>query len=227
MSDATTVRVRGEATRRVAPDRATVRLNAEGRGADAPAAVAGLRAAASALDAALDRHDGPIVAREASRIAVRPHTWYDARTGEQRRDGFVAARSSSIEVVPATAVAAVIDDVTASVSGIGVDGPWWSVDPGNPVHVEVRAAAATDARGRAEAYAAGLGATVGAVVRLAEPGLGGWAGAGGGYGGEIVTRALAADAKFGGGEGEEAALVDVGREQVEVVAAVEVEFRLS
>ncbi|NLV56003.1 MAG: SIMPL domain-containing protein [Acidimicrobiales bacterium] len=224
MSDAVTVRVNGEATRRVGPDRATVRLTVEGRGAAAGSAVADLRSATAPVDAALGRHHASITAREASRVTARPNVWRDARTGEERRDGYVATRTTSVEVAPAAAVASLIDDVTATVPDVAIDGPWWTVDPDNPVHAEVRAEAAADARSRAEAYARGLGVGVGAAVRIAEPGLGGWGAGPAGQPGEMV-RAMMGDYVGQGHDG--AALIDVGEEQVEVSAHVEVEFRLT
>ena len=43
----------------------------------------------------------------------------------------------------------------------------WVIDSGNPAYAAVRTAAAANARGRAEAYAAGLGMRVGRVLEAA------------------------------------------------------------
>ena len=54
------------------------------------------------------------------------------------------------------------------VAGARVGGPQWIVEPANPAHAAACAAAARDARRRAEAYAAGLGLSLGEVVVVDE-----------------------------------------------------------
>ncbi len=51
-----------------------------------------------------------------------------------------------------------------------VDGPWWSIKRDNPAHLEARRLAALDARRKAEALAGALGARLGGIERVAEPG---------------------------------------------------------
>ena len=49
-----------------------------------------------------------------------------------------------------------------------VDGPWWSLQPDNPMYREVRLAAIADARRRADDYAAAFGATVSELVEVSD-----------------------------------------------------------
>jgi len=51
------------------------------------------------------------------------------------------------------------------------DGPHWYVTPSNPARLEAAKLAAADARHRAQAYAEGAGAGLGALVRLVEPAM--------------------------------------------------------
>ncbi|MFJ6543787.1 SIMPL domain-containing protein [Streptomyces sp. NPDC091385] len=51
-----------------------------------------------------------------------------------------------------------------------VDGPWWSLRPGSPVHTEARRRAVADALTRAREYADALGTTLAALVELADTG---------------------------------------------------------
>ncbi|MEU5533245.1 SIMPL domain-containing protein [Streptomyces sp. NPDC020362] len=51
-----------------------------------------------------------------------------------------------------------------------VDGPWWSLRPGSPVHAEARRRAVADAVQRAREYAEALGTSVAALIELADTG---------------------------------------------------------
>lgn len=53
-----------------------------------------------------------------------------------------------------------------------IDGPRWLISPGNSVHLEAARQAAADALRRAQAYAEGVGAKLGRVIRLAEADIG-------------------------------------------------------
>ena len=50
-----------------------------------------------------------------------------------------------------------------------IDGPRWQIAPDNPVRLEVARQAAADARLKAKAYAEGVDATLGRLMRLTEP----------------------------------------------------------
>ena len=51
----------------------------------------------------------------------------------------------------------------------GVEGPHWFVTADNPARYEAARQAAADARSKAQAYAAGAGATLDGLMRLVEP----------------------------------------------------------
>ncbi|MDO0928182.1 SIMPL domain-containing protein [Streptomyces sp. TG1A-8] len=51
-----------------------------------------------------------------------------------------------------------------------VDGPWWSLRPGSPVHAEARRRAVAEAVQRAREYAEALGTTLAALTELADTG---------------------------------------------------------
>jgi hypothetical protein len=56
-------------------------------------------------------------------------------------------------------------------AGASVRGPLWLVAPDNPAHVEACALASADARRKADAYVGALGMRLGAITRVAEPGV--------------------------------------------------------
>lgn len=222
MADASTVRVRGRASRRVRPDRAEARFSIECQAHTVAAATAELEQRWGRLDAVLGEHAAAIERREATWLTVTPRLWLDHQTGEQRRDGHIARRSITVVVGEVEGLGPFLHDVTHAVPDVALHGPWWQVDDANPVHDEARAAAAADAVRRAHAYARGLGATVGAVVRVAEPDVADLGGGAGGLAPVALGRALTAEppAPDGG------AVLDVSDEETEVVAEVVVEMRL-
>jgi uncharacterized protein YggE len=52
-----------------------------------------------------------------------------------------------------------------------IDGPQWLISLDNPVRLEAARQAAADANRKARAYAEGVGAKLGRLVRLSEPGV--------------------------------------------------------
>jgi uncharacterized protein YggE len=51
-----------------------------------------------------------------------------------------------------------------------IDGPHWQIAPNNPVRLEAAKEAAAAGRRKAQAYAEGVGATLGRLIGLIEPG---------------------------------------------------------
>lgn len=221
MADSTTARVKGHAVRRVRPDRAEMAFSIECQAHTVAAATGELNQRWGRLDAVLGEHAAAIARREATWLTVAPRLWFDNQTGEQRRDGYIARRSVSVVVAEVTALGAFLHDVTQAVPDVALQGPWWQVDEANPVHDEVRAAAAADARRRAEAYAEGLGVTVRSVVGIVEPGLDG--GPPDGFGAQA---AMARTFKGATPDEEGTVVLDVSDEEATVEAEVIVELRL-
>ena len=99
--------------------------------------------------------------------------------------------------------------LTETVDGLELDGPTWRLDRDNPVHAELQTEAVHEARVRAERYAAALGARLGPLIELADPGMDGYRGA--------TMKAMAAYDV--GGEGFET--MDFTPVPIEVEAGVE------
>jgi len=99
--------------------------------------------------------------------------------------------------------------LTDTVDGLELDGPTWRLDRDNPVHAELQTEAVHEARVRAERYAAALGARLGPLIELADPGMDGYRGA--------TMKAMAAYDV--GGEGFET--MDFTPVPIEVEAGVE------
>lgn len=95
--------------------------------------------------------------------------------------------------------------------GARVDGPRWQIAPENPVRLEAARQAAADGQRKAQAYAEGVGAQLGALVGLVEPEMSRMHRRGGG-----MIKALAASGGMPIEPGEH-----------EVTAAIEVTFALA
>jgi uncharacterized protein len=162
------IRVRGQAEVRCLPDRAVLRVAVEAEAASQEQAFALASRSAAATDAVLDRFAAAIDRRMTAGVLVRPKTRW--RKGETVRSGWVAARTTVLEVTELGRLGQLVSELpTAGVAAI--TGPSWEVDRTNPAHEQARRAAALDAQRRARAYADALGLRVGALRWLAEPGL--------------------------------------------------------
>ena len=91
--------------------------------------------------------------------------------GRQQHRGFRATARTSLRLEDPAVVARVLREAVAEADA-RVDGPTWLVRPDNAAHLDAARAAAAAARGKAEAYAEALGVRLGALERVAEPGLG-------------------------------------------------------
>jgi uncharacterized protein YggE len=122
---------------------------------------------AASVDELLGRHADAIARTTIASLLVQPRTrWH---RGEDIRSGWRASRTSFVDVVTLDALGEIMAGLVDA--GAAVQGPQWSMAPTNPAYDQARAAAAQDARRRAQSYAAALGLSVGPVAWVAEPGL--------------------------------------------------------
>lgn len=163
-----TVTVRGRAEAETEPDRVrlvfAVRAEAVA-GAEALELVAERSAAA---EEALDRFGELLLARRPAAVTLTP-IWSESRElGGQTITGQVARRTVVVEARSAGPLGELLAAIVA-VPGSAVEGTEWLVDPDNPVHRRLRAAAVVDARERAGDYAGAAELRLGALESIAEP----------------------------------------------------------
>jgi uncharacterized protein YggE len=104
------------------------------------------------VDAVLSRHAGAIARTTIASLLVQPRTrWH---RGEDIRTGWRASRTSFVDVVVLDALGEIMSDLVDA--GAAVQGPQCSMAPPNPAYDQARAAAAEDARRRAQSYATAL-----------------------------------------------------------------------
>jgi len=218
--DTGAVRVRGTASRWVTADHAEVTFTVRRHGPTTAKAVATASEAYVLLDGVLAGAGEVVERRTTVALSVQQVTRWDPETGKEHREGFSATRAETVRFAPPADAGEVLRAIAIAVPDLEVGGPRYGLRAENPVHDEVRAAAAADARRVAESYAAGLGLSLGRVRRLTEPGLDG--------GGPVAVEArLAMAATADAGAGPSTVLVDLTAEDVEVRAAVDLDIALA
>lgn len=162
-----TITVRGNGTVAATPDDVTVGLTLE---ALRPTPAEAFREASARAEAAvtlLDELGVPEGARLTSAVSLREHG--EHVDGRWQHRGYRAATRVAVRLTDAELASRVLSEAVARLEA-RVDGPSWRVAPFNRAHGEARRLAALDASAKAEAYVEALGATLGAIATIAEPG---------------------------------------------------------
>jgi len=159
--------VRGTGEARALPDLASLRVEVTADHKTQEEAHDARTKLAASVDEVLSRHADAIARTTIASLLVQPRTrWH---RGEDIRSGWRASRTSFVDVVTLDALGEIMAGLVDA--GAAVQGPQWSMAPTNPAYGQARAAAADDARRRAQSYATALGLSVGPVAWVAEPGL--------------------------------------------------------
>jgi uncharacterized protein YggE len=110
--------------------------------------------------------------RTSTGISVNAESEYDGRLKRSIHRGYRASSGTTLRLDDAELVGKLVGAVTRRTGG-DVQGPRWQIALENPARVDACRAASADARRKAEAYATALGARVGVVLSVTEPGVGG------------------------------------------------------
>jgi len=157
------VTVRGEAHLEVSPDRANLSVTAHARGQSADRVRSALASSHAEIADVLGSHTG-IVESSTSGLHVAPEF---AQRRPMTITGYSGTVSTSVVVEDFDQLSPLVLDLSR-LSGIQVDGPWWSLGADHPAHREARIAAIDDARSRAADYAAAFAAEVGNLVEISD-----------------------------------------------------------
>ena len=167
--DSATVTVRGHAVVPGTPDQARLALELKSLESTPQAALAHVAERSEELERILDELEIAQKSRSTSGISVHEEREYEGRRYVHR--GYTASNQISIKLDDEALVGKLMREATNR-SQARVSGPWWQVALDNPARAEACRQAAADARRKAEAYVNALGARLGAVASVAEPGLG-------------------------------------------------------
>ncbi|MDQ4124693.1 MAG: SIMPL domain-containing protein, partial [Actinomycetota bacterium] len=160
--------VRGEALVPGEPDEAHVFLEIKAVEKSPQKAMADASERSERLQAIFEELDVPPLARATSGISVGEETEWTS--GKRKHLGYHAVNRVSVRLDDPDKVASLIAEAAERCEAT-VRGPSWEIALANPARVEAFRAAAEDARRKAAAYASALGATLGDVLSVIEPGL--------------------------------------------------------
>lgn len=219
----TIITVQGSASEWLDAERGTVSMRVAFDGPKREPVFGAATTAANEVTTALEELAGSSVTRwSADRVAVWSHRpWAD---GKRLAPVYTASLTARARFQDFDALAAFVERF-ATTSGVSIDGIEWELSEATRLAAEsrVRSAAVSDATAKARAYAdaAGLGGI--APVAIADPGMLGDAGAGGGAPMErMAFKARGAAADMGGGPE-----LSFTPDRIEVAAAVDARFRAS
>jgi uncharacterized protein YggE len=161
-----TVTVRGDAIVRSEPDEAMLWITLSAL-KDAPGlALADVAARSNALVALLDELGVDKADRSTTGTTV--YEDFDHTPSGRRSLGHHAISRVSVRLSDPDLIGQLITQATGDLAA-RIDGPRWQIAPDNPVRLQAAREAAADGRRKAQAYAEGVGAKLGQLIRLAEP----------------------------------------------------------
>lgn len=205
-----TVTVRGDGLVRTEPDEAVLWITLTALEESPGPALADVSARTTALIALLDELGVRDADRSTTGIAVGEefdHTPEGRVSLGHRASSGVSVRQTDPELI-GRLIARSTQELDARIGG-----PRWLISLDNPVRLDAARLAAADARRKAEAYAEGVGARVGRLIGLSEPGE---------HAGSAFRHARAVGLSFSGGHDS----VPIEPGEHEIAASVQATFAL-
>ncbi|MDQ3955635.1 MAG: SIMPL domain-containing protein [Actinomycetota bacterium] len=166
--DISTVTVRGQAVVPGEPDEVRLAVEVTALFPTPEEALDDVTRRSEILERVFENLNIPQPARTTSGVSVREEREYER--GKYLHLGYTASNSISIRLNDPQLVGRLIKEATNQAQA-RLQGSWWQIAFENPARVEAYRQAAGDARRKAEAYAQALGARLGAVLTVTEPGL--------------------------------------------------------
>jgi uncharacterized protein len=161
-----TVTVRGDAVIRAEPDEAMLWITLSAL-EDAPGpALSDVSTRSHALVALLDELGVDKTDRSTTGITV--YEEFDHTQSGRRSLGHRAISRVSVRLTDPDLIGRLIAQATEDLAA-RIDGPRWLISPDNPVRLKAARQAAADAQQKAQAYAEGVSAKLGRLIRLTEP----------------------------------------------------------
>lgn len=162
-----TVTVRGDAVLRAEPDEAILWITLSALDDDPGQALSDVSRRSEALVAMLDELGVAKPDRSTTGVTVREE--FDHTRSGRRSLGHRAAASLSARLTDPEPIGRLIAKATTELQA-RIDGPRWQIAADNPIRLEAARRAAADGQRKAEAFAEGVGAKLGRLIKLIEPG---------------------------------------------------------
>ena len=165
-SSSSVVSVVGEAVLRAEPDEAMVLVTLTAVKETPGPALQDVARRSDALIALLDELSIDPSDRSTTGVSVQEE--FDHTRQGRRSLGHRAAASVAVRLTDLELIGRLVTRATTELDA-RVDGPRWQIAPENPIRLQAARQAAADGKRKAQAYAEGVGAQLGALIRLAEP----------------------------------------------------------
>jgi hypothetical protein len=162
------ISVRGEASLEVEPEIAVVGVTVQARDRDREKVLRRLADRNRQVTDLIKGYGEAVEKLESGSAHVQPEL-KDKRAGE-RVAGYLGVATTQVTIRDFTVLGELIVRL-ADAELVTVDGFWWALRPGSPVHREARLAAARDAMARAGEYAEAFGGRLGDLLEAADAGL--------------------------------------------------------
>lgn len=166
---AATVTVRGTARANAQPDEVALDLSVDYLDRTADAALAEVARRGNELEKILTELGIERNRWTTTGATVREETEWNDKTRQHVHRGYRAENRVHLRLADPQPLGTLISAAVARANA-EISGPSWSVAEDNPARLEACRAAALNAQARAEAYVAALGARLGAIVSISEPG---------------------------------------------------------
>jgi uncharacterized protein YggE len=161
-----TVTVRGDAFIRAEPDEAMLWITLSALEEAPGPALSDVSQRSNALVAMLDEFG--VGKTDRSTTGVTVYEEFDHTPKGRRSLGHRAISRVSVRLTDPDLIGRLIAQTTNDLAA-RIDGPRWQIAPDNPVRLQAAREAAADGQRKAQAYAEGVGAKLGPLIRLSEP----------------------------------------------------------
>jgi uncharacterized protein YggE len=161
-----TITVRGVAVLRAEPDEATLWITLTALEDDPGQALADVSRRGEQVAAMLD--DLGVAKRDRSTTGVTVYEDFDHTASGRRSLGHRALASTSVRLTDPMLIGQLLTKAATELQA-RIDGPRWQIAADNPIRLDAAHEAAADGQRKAQAFAAGIGANLGRVIRLSEP----------------------------------------------------------
>jgi uncharacterized protein YggE len=161
--------VRGEAVVKAQPDEVELLVEVAFLARTPEEALAEVARRGAALTELFDELGVPRKRWTTSGVAVEETVEWDQQRQQQVHRGYTATNRVTLRLADAEVVGRLMNEATTRAQA-RLHGPWWRIATDNPARTEACRQAAVAARRKAEAYATALGARLGSIVEVREPG---------------------------------------------------------
>ncbi len=161
------VAVRGEARIEVDPEIARIGITVSARGTDRRTALEDLTRRNNAALDLIKSYGDPVEKLETGAFSITPEL---TRHGRAER---IRAYHGRVHITAELSDFTTLGELTTRLADLEltqIDGPWWALRPTSPAHGQARRQAVLEAVQRAREYAEALGASLAALVELADLG---------------------------------------------------------